>query len=523
MILLSRRSFCKAVTATGITMPLGLCVHRRSSAGQPPNVIMIMVDDLNAWVGNLHKHPLAHTPHIDRLARSGISFSNAHCAAPVCSSSRAAIMTGIYPHKSGFYTNQRSVNAHQAIDNVPHLTELFRSAGYKIIGAGKIYHHWVSDSEDHAEYYDEHMPELAIPEQLLDRGDGYGGIKFYPFPADGSAISRIYGAENGVSLTAGPLDRATDMIDGQMPDEMIADWAVDRLKNKQAQPLFAAIGFLRPHVPYTAPREYFERFPLDRIALPEVDDMRDIPSYGLAMTMGSILGGDHKAVVALGENYWKKLIQGYLASIAFVDAQVGKILDAIDQTGLANNTIVMLLSDHGQNFGEKANWRKMCLWEESTRVPFIIRPPIQKQAGQRCDSAVNLLDISHTLSKLCDIPVHPANDGRDLSPLLDDPHRRWDHPVLIGWRYRNFAVRSNRWRYIRYRDGQEEVYDHRSDPLERNNLIAKSKNDAGVKRLRMMIPQQVALPIGMTNWSGDELDKHLENWRRNGRPKWFGS
>ncbi len=496
-----------------------------------PNVLLITVDDLNAWVGALNKNPLAKTPNIDKLAAKGISFTNAHTAAPVCAASRASLMSGVFPHKSGFYTNgNHKANAHNVIDKVPHLAQLFRESGYTTIGAGKIYHRWVTDGNEQldAATYDQFLPlETVFPTQdMLANGEGYKGYKFYPFPDGGTRLKRELNVTKGTSLSAGPVQR-TKMRDGEMPDEVIANWAVDRLnqysKNaKQARkPFFMTLGFLRPHVPFAAPKEYFDMFPLDKIDLPKTDNMKDIPLYGKAMTMGIIPGGDHGAVLSLGDTFWKELIQGYLASIAFVDAQVGLVLDAIENNGLSNNTLIILTSDHGQNLGEKSNWRKMSLWEESTRVPFIVSSGSIKSKGEQVNAAVSLLDVYPTLVSYLKLPQQSHLDGHDLTPLLNNPNMSWDKPSLIAWRYKNFAVRSNRYRYIQYRDGTEELYDHVNDPLEQINLAGKIEANNVITKLKQYIPSNVALPHDKDIWQGDVLDKFISDWQKNGQPTWL--
>ena len=516
-----------------ITLLLLFTASTLAAKDNLPNVLLITVDDLNAWVGALNKHPLAKTPNIDKLASQGISFTNAHTAAPVCAASRAALMSGVFPHKSGFYTNgNHKVNAHSVIDKVPHLAELFRQSGYTIIGAGKIYHRWVTDENEQldAATYDQYLPlETVFPTQdMLANGEGYKGYKFYPFPDGGTRLKRELNITKGTSLSAGPVKR-TKMRDGKMPDEIIANWAVEQLKQygknaKQFQkPFFMALGFLRPHVPFAAPKEYFDMFPLDKVDLPKADDMKDIPLYGKAMAMGIIPGGDHGAVLSLGDTFWKELIQGYLASITFVDAQVGLVLDAIENNGLSNNTLIILTSDHGQNLGEKSNWRKMSLWEESTRVPFIVSSGAIKSKGEQVNAAVSLLDIYPTLVSYLNLPQQNHLDGQDLTPLLKDTKASWDHPSLISWRYKNFAVRSNRYRYIQYRDGAEELYDHINDPLEQNNLAGMIEAINVINKLKQYIPSNVALPHDKAIWLGDGLDKFLSDWQKNGEPAWFNS
>ena len=507
-----------------------------------PNVLFIVVDDLNAWIGHHKIHPLAKTPHMDRLAASGLSFTNAHCSAPVCVASRASFMSGVHPSKSGLYTNAGWKSAHKVISETPHMLELFKQAGYNTLGAGKIYHNWVSDTTDvklkpalpllHSTWYDRYLPqESAMPSAaMLPDGEGYGmpdtgrGNIYYPFPDGGTRLRKELGVQNGISLSAGAVDRSK-LRDGKMPDEVIAEWGVNEIKKlaqaKSNKPFFMALGFIRPHVPFSAPQKYFDQFPLESIELPKPDDMKDIPLYGKAMTTGIIDGGDHAAVEKLGDTFWKQLIQGYLASIAFVDDQIGKVLDQLEESRLSENTMIVLISDHGQNLGEKKNWRKMSLWEESTKVPFIVRMPGSKYQNQKFSSAVSLLDIYPTFAEIIGLPPQKHADGNSLLELINKPQTPWNKPVLTSWFHNNFAVRSNRYRYIRYRDGSEELYDHANDPKEYNNLAKNPEATAIISKLKAFIPAEPALPFGSSSFQEDVLDKRVKDFKAKGLPDYL--
>ncbi|WP_163932601.1 sulfatase [Paraferrimonas sp. SM1919] len=531
----------KTVIATTAAFLLSACsygpkqqVQLEEKVTSKPNVLFLVVDDLNAWVGYQKIHPQAQTPNIDALAQSGIAFTNAHASAPVCVASRASFMTGIHPINSGLYTNAGWKSAHKVIPNTPHLPQLFKAAGYSLHGAGKIYHNWVTDTTDikinkhnttlHGQWYDSFLDEeLTMPgiEQLAD-GEGYGmgdtgrGNKYYPFPVGGTRLHKELGVTAGTSLSAGAIPR-DKMRNGLMPDEVIANWGVDQLKQlgkqQSDQPFFMALGFIRPHVPFTAPTEYFDRFPVDDIILPKATDMANIPLYGKAMTMGLVPGGDHAAVEKLGDKFWRQLVQGYLASTTFVDAQIGKVLKQLQASGLSENTMVVLISDHGQNLGEKKNWRKMSLWEESTKVPFIVRMPGTKYAGSQVNSAISLLDLYPTFNEVMGNQQQPHADGNSLLPLINDPSLEWDKPVLTSWFYKNFAIRSNDHRYILYRDGSEEFYDHNNDPKEQNNLIGHPEIAKHIARYQALIPAQVALPVGKQEKHTDRLDSLVEQFK----------
>ena len=389
---------------------IALSVSTASTQVQKPNVLFIAIDDLNDWTGSQGGHPQAITPNMDRLSDQGFQFTNAHCSQAVCTASRNSLLSGLHPATTGWYGSTSAMR--KSYDSVmgdhKMLPQYFKDNGYKTMAVGKIFHNGVSDYKDRTDaFWDETAPEYKVPKELKARGDGYGGTKFYPFPKEGSQIINHYGADfnKGHSLCWGALDRE-DMPGGKMFDELIAEWAVDQLNQDHGKPFFLAVGFVRPHVPYTAPKKYFDLYDLDNIAMPEVPDdgMSDIPVMGKSIAYGTIKTGDHYAVINLSDSYWREMVCAYLACVSFVDDQLGKVLKALESSQYADNTIVVLWSDHGQNLGEKRHWRKQSLWEESTRVPLFFRIPGQKSSGQKSNRAVSLLDIYPRLSICADCP-----------------------------------------------------------------------------------------------------------------------
>lgn len=488
-----------------------------------PNVLFISVDDLNDWIGPLKGHPQARTPNLDRLLAEGVSFTNAHCTAPVCAASRNSLLTGLKPSTTGWYTNAKYNNdqaADEVLGDTPTLPQHFRQNGYSTMAAGKIFHTGTSDYRK--EQWNEVLPHYVIKDEALHRrGFGYGNDKdhkYYPFPRDGGQIVQHFGPDTpGKSLCWGALERSDIPMNGVMPDEYIANWASEKLSARYDNPFFLAVGFIRPHVPYTAPKEYFDMFPLDEIIMPEIieDEMEDIPLYGKAMALGVIPGGDHNAVLEIGGTFWKELVRANLACIAFADAQVGKVLDALEKSPYKENTITVLWSDHGQNFGEHCNWRKMCLWEESTRVPLIIRTPGRRQ-GAVCNEAVSLLDLYPTLTELSGIPAVASNEGLALTGLLKNPGSKREQPAVTTWGYRNHSVRDERWRYIQYRDGTEELYDHAVDDEEHYNLAGQKQYQEIIDTLKQWIPQQNRLPYGQDSYEDDFLEQRIKKWKTEG-------
>lgn len=526
---ISRRNFLKSTGALGAGLTLSPLVNAQS---KKPNVLFIAIDDLNDWIGGLRGHVQAKTPNIDRLMQKSHNFVNAHCAVPVCGPSRNAILSGMAPTTTGWYTNRElglknfPEIAEEVMGKIPTLPQYFKQSGYHTMACGKIFHHGTSDYRAEKQWHVEQEKYEIKNQEYLDRGFGYGryGVndhKYYPFPKDGGQIVTTFGPDaKGKSLCWGSLDRKDIPMGGLMPDEYFAHWAAEQLHKEYEQPFFLAAGFIRPHVPFTAPKEYFDMFPLESIEMPDIieDEMKDIPLYGKAMTMGAIKGGDQAAVEKVSPTFWKELVRANLACIAFVDAQIGKVLDALESSKHKDNTIVMLWSDHGQNFGEHRNWRKNTLWEESTHVPLVIKMPKQTQ-GVEYSEAVSLLDIYPTITSLCGLPEVPSNEGLSLTPFINNPNFKRNKPAVTTWGYKNHAVRDERYRYIQYRDGSEELYDHKVDPNEHTNLASQSKYQGVIEQLKVWIPTQNRLPYGMQDFGkGDFLEKHLRDWEQNDVP-----
>ena len=499
------------------------------SRKQRPNVLFIAVDDLNDWEGALDGHPQAKTPNMDRLFKQGVLFTNAHCSQAVCNASRNSVLSGLHPSSSGWYGSTKIMQNSYADVMGEHkmLPQFFRDSGYHTMTAGKIYHKGASDFPNLTDkFWDEIAPNYKIPKDLLKRGDGYKGKKFYPFPKNGSQMSRM-GEEydDGNSLCWGALDR-DDMPDGKMYDELIAQWAVEKLQKDYEQPFFMAVGFVRPHLPYTAPKEYFDLYDLNDIAALDLpaDEMSDIPMMGKSIAYGRLLGGDDAAVHKVSDTFSQEMTLAYLACVSFVDAEIGKVVDALEASGHADDTVIVLWSDHGQHLGEKRTWRKQTLWEEATRVPLFFKAPGAATPPNKNSQVVSLLDIYPTLVDLCGLSKSDRLEGESLVPLFEDAAATRSQPVLSSWYYGNFAVRSNQWRYIRYRDGTSELYDHQKDGGEHSNLMATDSLEFQqvVANLERWIPPSPSLPAGSTTWKKDSLDKRIDNWKtENSLPAWL--
>jgi len=424
-----------------------------------PNVLFLAVDDMKDWVNCLGGYEgTVHTPNIDRLARRGMLFTNAHCPSPKCAPSRAAIMTGLRPSTTGLYDN-----GHWWLPNLPQVVTIpahFRRHGYRVAGAGKIFHHTAGNHPPNQ--WDDFL-------RLTFRNDpwfrsvtlNYPWSKSGPYP-EGFPFSAVKGL--GHENDWGSLG----IPEGAYDDSLSADYAVKFLQAQQDRPFFLACGLFRPHLPWYVPQKYFDLYAIEDIVLPKLrkDDLDDIPAEGLrfAQARRSDLERIRDA------NKYRHALRAYLASISFTDAQLGRVLDALAASEHTNNTVIVLWSDHGWHLGEKGHWHKSTLWEEATRVPFIIVAP--RLAPGRCARPVSLIDLFPTLCELCELSRIEAHDGVSLVPLLRDPTYVWDRPAVIEFKRGNAALRSDRYRYIRYRNGGEELYDHAHDPYEWDNLAS---------------------------------------------------
>ncbi|WP_242688150.1 sulfatase [Alienimonas californiensis] len=437
-----------------------------------PDVLFIAVDDLNDWIGCLTNdrsplaggHPDTHTPHLDRLAARGTLFTNAHCAAPACNPSRLAVMTGLRPTTTGLYVNDQDWYA--ASQDVPVLTETFKNAGYRVRAGGKLFHGGNPGLKDER-FWHEYLPLPGFP---------------VPHEAKG-------GTANG--LGRGHFDWAPlEVGDEAMGDTQLVDWATGVIKDDPAgdAPRFTAVGLYRPHLPWFVPQKYFDAVP-ENPTLPAApkDDLSDLPPAGVRMAKPD---GDHAAVTQADQ--WGAAVRAYLANIRYADGQVGRLLDALDASGRADNTIIVLWGDHGWHLGEKEHWRKFTLWERATRVPLMIVAPGVTDAGTRCDAPVELTSLFPTLCDLCGVAPAGEFDAPSLRPLLEDPDAAWEHVAVTTHGRGNTSVRGPRFRLIHYKDGGEELYDHAADPGEYRNLLTHADRPPAFGPLQKRLPTDYA-------------------------------
>lgn len=413
------------------------------------NVLFLAIDDLNDWISPLGGHPQTVTPNFDRLAKRSVVFTRAYCNAPLCNPSRASLMTGLYPSTTGVYENNQPWRKAPLLREAATIPQHFHANGYLAIGTGKTYHDAYPDPRS----WDDYWPALNRQK-----------------PADPHSAQPMNGLPNAGNFDWGPIPNS----DAEMGDSRCVDWAIQQMNRKRDQPLFLACGFSKPHLPWHIPSKYFDLHPKDKIVLPKVNpnDLDDVPAIGHQMArMVGARGGasDHEKVTEFGK--WKDGVQAYLAAISFCDAQLGRLLDAFDRSPLASNTNVVLWSDHGWHLGEKLHWRKFTLWEESARNVLMMAGP--GIAPARCDRVVSHIDLYPTLVDWCGLRRKEGIEGRSLVPLLRNPRQSWNGAALTTFRRGNHAIRTERWRYIRYKDGTEELYDHNVDPMEWTNLATK--------------------------------------------------
>lgn len=464
-----------------------------AAAPGKPNVLFIAIDDLNDWTGCMEGHPQARTPNIDRLAARGTLFSNAHCQAPLCNPSRASILTGLRPSSTGIYGLAPGIRNVPALRDCVTLPQYFSRHGYFTASFGKVFHDGSIAPEDREKEFDVWGPAPPIP--VPPR-------KFVQTP------SPIKAMDWGIF----PKD------DREQGDWKTAEAAMDQLRAMPAgKPFFLAVGFRLPHVPCFASRKWFDLFPPEpEIILPPYrqGDRADVPDF--AWYLHWKLPEPRLSWLRQHEQ-WRPLVRAYLASTTFMDSQIGRVLDTLDTLGLADNTIVVLWSDHGWHLGEKDITGKNSLWERSTRVPLIFAGPgVAKNA--RCSQPVELLDLYPTLVELCGLPARKDLEGHSLVPQLKNARktRRW--PAITTANQHNHSVRSERWRYIRYADGSEELYDLRADPNEWTNL-AGTPGHARVMRDHARWLPKVNLPPapgsahrilvrenGVWMWEGKPID-----------------
>lgn len=449
-----------------------------------PNVLLIMVDDLNDWAGFLGGHPQAITPNMDKLAEMGTVFERAYCSAPLCNPSRASMMTGLRPSTTGVYSNSQNFRNSPAGRTAQVLPEYFSAHGYHTLSRGKIYHKPqgpIAYPETWDEWYPYEGSRMGVGLAPIDYKNHIlaGGL---PYTSDGQ-----------IAFDWSPLP----ITDEKTSDFLAAQWAASELQKKHDRPFFLAVGIFRPHLPFYVPQKYFDLYPdASKIWIPEIDesDLDDLPS-GAAPILGNVLGSDsdYRRLKANGKLH--EIVKGYLAAISYADACVGEVLKGLKSGPCLDNTIVILSGDHGWHFGEKLRYRKDTLWERAARTTFFMRIPGMTAPGSRTLRTVSLVDIYPTLLDLCGLPPNADNEGRSFRPVLENPQQEWPYPAVTTCGYKNHAVRTENWRLIEYKDGSRELYDWTHDSGEKTNLAENVEYQPVIEELEAYIPTVNMPPI----------------------------
>ena len=452
-----------------------------ANAEKRPNVLFISVDDMNDWAGLSNGYSgKVHVPNLERLRRLGVNFQKAYTASPVCCPSRTAVMLGRRPSTSGIYNNSQWWFPH--LPEVVSLPMAFRAQGYKAIGAGKIFHHTAGFNPPNQW---DNFQKLVFNDDPWFRGKkiNYPWSKPKEYPK-GYPFSGLTGVPH-----EGDWGVIPDLKEANYDDSKTVDYVVSELEKKHDRPFFLACGIFRPHLPWYAPKKYFDLYRLEDINLPALKegDLNDVPEEG--RKLAAFRRNDFINIKDNGK--WKEAIRAYLACISFADAQLGRVLDALEESQYKENTIIFFWSDHGWHFGEKNHWHKSTLWEEATRIPFTVVAPGITKGGSTCSRTIDTLCIYPTLLELCNMEQVKGLDGVSIVPLLKDPDIEWGIPAVSEFRRGQCSVRSERYRYIRYSDGSSELYDHSKDPNEWDNIASEKHQDV-IDDLANFIPKLFA-------------------------------
>ena len=426
-----------------------------------PNILFIGVDDLNDWIKGYGGHPDAITPNIDRLLERGVMFNNAQCAAPICNPSRSALFTGLRPSTTGVYGNSQPFRFNEKSKDAITIPQYLQEHGYYTSGSGKMYHGAFPDPFGWDEYFPSLLKHVPSERKPNDRP--------------------VCGVEGLGNVDWGP----TDLTDEEMRDYKTVDYCISQLYEKRDKPFFIACGIKLPHLPWYAPQKYFDMYDPEKITMPllKEDDLDDVPAAGQKMIHKKLF----EKIRESGK--WNEGVVAYLACVSFIDEQIGRLLDALDKSGQADNTIIVFWGDHGWHLGEKMHWKKNTLWAEAAQSPLFISVPGLTQKNMVCNRPVNLLDLYPTILDLCGLPEREELEGVSIVDLLKNPEAEWDRPSLCTRKRGNHALLDERWRYIHYADGTEELYDHQNDPNEWTNLAADPSYREIKNRFQKWLPK----------------------------------
>lgn len=435
-----------------------------------PNVLFIASDDLRNAIG-CYGHPIVKTPNIDRIAARGVRFDRAYCQYPLCGPSRTSLLTGLRPDSTGVWTN--GILVRDKMPDIVTLPQFFRNQGYRSVRVGKMYHMDVPASVGTNKYDDPPSWDVSISPPGLELSTPGEGRNVTPQQLVGNAFRWI-------SFRGDGKDQA---------DDRAAVQAIETIHENRDRPFFLGLGFLRPHVPHVAPARFFDLYPLSKIQA-VINPPNDHAHIPLASEMAINTRAND---MGMNENDRREAIRGYYASVSYMDWQVGRVLDALEKSGMADRTAVVFWSDHGWHLGEHHRWQKRSLFEESARVPLIVSRPGGRGGSKSSQALVELIDIYPTVAELCGMRAPAHAEGQSLTPLLDNPNRPWKKAAFTQVSAQEGIVGRSvcdaRYRYMRWEGphADEELYDHRSDPGEHRNLARESAAGPVVQTMRAML------------------------------------
>ena len=470
-----------------------------SASGTPevvqPNILLISVDDLNNWIEPLGGHLQAQTPNLSSFAQEAVTFRHSYTVSPSCNPSRTAMMTGRMPWETGLYTNPqiwRDIVGDELV-----MPEYFKQQGYFSAGAGKIYHGNMPDPRSWEEYFPnliKHMPDYYLPVQDEVTGEKRFALTDNEIREDdpkGVTMTMPTFPGMYIAFDFAPLPVTTE----ETGDYSSVEWISQQLKKKHDKPFFLAAGIYRPHLPWYVPQKYFDKFPLEDIQLPVTleNDLDDVPELGQKVARNRY----HERVLEAG--LWKEAVQGYLASINYADELIGKLLADLAASEYADNTIVVIFSDHGWQLGEKEHWRKFSLWQDVLNTVLMVKVPKGvpglpegSYVGGVSDRNVSLVDVFPTLTELTGVTAKECLSGQSLVSLLKNPDAEWDRPVVSSLDHDKYSVMYENWHYIQYEGEpiQQELYDLSADPNEWTNLASNADQAERLAQLAAFIPTE---------------------------------
>ncbi|WP_281990625.1 sulfatase [Aquimarina aggregata] len=438
---------------------LWLLVLTKLQSQSKPNILFIPVDDLNHWVEFIKRNDQVKTPNLNRLVKRGVSFTKAYSPGTSCSPSRTAIMSGMRPSTSGSYKNKD--NWKDYVKEGTALNHILKNNGYNTYATGKIYHNQNGDypsgwTENYRAKVKKHSSPNSKFKSKDRKSEGYSTIV------------------------------KTTVTDTDISDWYMVDYCKEKLMQKHDKPFFLACGFIKPHLPWIVPQKYYDMYPLEDIKIPPYlkNDLDDIPPTGKRIGYGV---NEHKKIVE--NNNWKIAVQSYMATISYMDMNLGRLLDAVEESPYKDNLVIVLFGDHGWHLGEKSHWRKFTLWEEGSHTPLIWSIPGVTPKNKLCDKPVDLMSLFPTICELAKISRPSYVEGTNIMPLLKNPNTLWDKVAITTHDLNKHAIRSEHWRYIKYSNNSEELYNHKNDPYEFENIAALPEMKFVKEKLKSYLPK----------------------------------